>query len=295
MPNKSYHPSKLSPADVNEIVRLYRENSSISACSLSTQYSCSNVVISKCLRRHIPPDEYARLKLLRNPTHPGIDAVAYRRQELEKRRLERLNRVNHNRFSGQIGPAEAYWVGFLLADGCVYNHRICLELQQKDKIHLLQFQAWVGALFYKVRDVPQNRSCSLRFVSHQMTADLSRYGVVPRKSLTPDFAKDIPFEVRLHYLRGVFDGDGSVHVDQRGRVIAQIAGSYTFCEQLLAFMEQHGVKGIGPYAQKRSDVCSVQFQSDRAIEFLRAIYTGSTKETRLSRKYEIVERLLEIA
>jgi hypothetical protein len=282
MPNYTYHPRKLSDDDINEVVRLYKTGGkSVTTKTLATKYSCSAATIANYLRSLISPDEYRRLRLLRNPTYPGAEVVQSKRD----RRHAFWNRVNHSAFS-DLGAEQAYWVGFLLADGCVYKNRIQLGLCKRDKHQVEKFRDFVDGGFYKIGFTKSNNSCSLKFVSQQMAADLSVYGVVPRKSLTDNFGLNIPDNLLSHYVRGIFDGDGSVHMDQRSSVVVQMPGSYKFCQNLLGSLKIYGIRGIGPYIRQNTKMCSVQINSDNGMQFLRWIYAESSPETRLDRKFE---------
>jgi len=288
MANKSNHPTKLSECDVQKIVRKYTRDSTVTTSSLATEYGCSNVTISKVLRKNIDADVYRKLKLSRNPTYPGEESVKRKREEAESRSYAFRHRVNHECFSGKITAEKAYWIGFLLSDGCVYQNRIQLGLNQRDIEHVRKFQQFVSGDFYQIQKVESNKSCNLRFVSRQMAEDLGKYGVVPRKSLTDAFAQNIPQQYIPHYLRGVFDGDGSVHKERRknGRLIVQVPGSYLFCERLMECLKTLGIHAVGPYMNKKSSMCSVQIQSANAVLFLDMIYRYACSSMRLSRKYE---------
>lgn len=286
MPNYSSHPSKLSSEDIVQIVSRYRNDESSTSVSLAVEYGCSAVVICKHLRKYIPQAEYTELKLLRNPTHPGKEIVAANRAKQEKISYEFRHRVNHSAFASPLNESKAYWIGFLLADGCVSNGRIGLELNRRDLKHIAKFQDFVDGHFYNIRPVLQNNSYSLRFVSHRMANDLAVYGVIPRKSLTSDFAENIPDKLLPHYLRGFFDGDGSFHVDSRPRWVVQLPGSESFCAQLMKCLKKHGIYSIGPYVQTKTKMSVVQVHSENARTLLDWMHEKSDDSMRLDRKYE---------
>lgn len=288
MPNYIFHPSKLSPESVVEIVHRYRIDPSTSTTDLAAEYGCSAVVVAKYLRRNIPPDEYHGLKLLRNPTHPGSESVELKRKVSAERSYAFRHRVNHECFADDLTAEKAYWIGFLLADGCVSDDRICLALQQSDIGHVEKFRRFVCGEFYSIKLTSSNNACNLRFVSHKMAADLARYGIVPRKSLTGDFAVGVTDDFMWHYLRGFFDGDGSVHIGSRNRLMVQMSGSYSFCLKLVQWLVSHGIGAIGPYMRRGTQVCTIQIQSRHACNFLTQIYSSSTEAARLDRKFNKV-------
>ena len=115
---------------------------------------------------------------------------------------------------------KAYWLGFLAADGCVSttgagNWLVELGLQRTDRNHLIKFKAalgFAGAIDdYDTNDGhPASR---VRVACGVMATDLRRHGLVPNKTQgykTPE----VPADLRRHYYRGFFDGDGTIFAHQ---------------------------------------------------------------------------------
>lgn len=128
--------------------------------------------------------------------------------------------VNEYSFA-ELTPLTAYWIGFLMADGCISQEsgkktpRLLLRLSVKDRKHLERFRDWIGsghAIYEKDHLDPKNnvqRSCCLQIASSQLCADLKKWGVVERKT-----GNERPAEVLLtnrDFWRGCVDGDGSVY------------------------------------------------------------------------------------
>lgn len=159
-----------------------------------------------------------------------------------------------------VTDESAYWIGFLLADGNVYvrppgsphgaNHSINLSLQADDRAHLEQFRSFLNSS-HPIREAETRdrrtgavtRSVRINISSRSLASDLSRYGVVPRKSLVaippPELAESVPF------WRGVLDGDGClswvVTTDpKRGyrytRPLVSLYGSRATCEAFAKFV-----------------------------------------------------------
>ena len=113
-------------------------------------------------------------------------------------------------------PESAYWVGFLMADGCIPQtlKSIQLGLDVESRPHLEKFQTFLGSNF-KIRDTitrlkgrdedyPAN---VVSVYSKKIVDDLKRYGVVPNKSFRAGVKV---LENNPHFWRGVIDGDGSI-------------------------------------------------------------------------------------
>lgn len=115
-------------------------------------------------------------------------------------------------FANPSTEAQAYWIGFLAADGCVMdNGMIQLGLAERDANHVYSFVNFIGyrgKIHVRERKVGQ-RIFQVSFVCRKMANDLAKVGIVPRKSKTllPWLC---PEKLIRHYWRGLVDGDGSV-------------------------------------------------------------------------------------
>lgn len=123
-----------------------------------------------------------------------------------------------NYFKNIDTEAKAYFLGFLITDGCVSdpdiknnhpNNRIRLEVQEQDAYILESFKNELkltnSKLYQRVKENSVTKT--LCWYSTEMANDLSQYGVVPRKTLTT-FLPNIDEKLMSHLIRGLIDGDG---------------------------------------------------------------------------------------
>ena len=107
---------------------------------------------------------------------------------------------------------KAYWLGFILGDGCLGDwggrFTIQLSLNIRDENHIDKF---AKAIHWHNRKTYRKETDSVRMplCSKQMYHDLLRLGVTPNKSLTARWPK-IPKKYEIHMLRGLFDADGCI-------------------------------------------------------------------------------------
>lgn len=143
-----------------------------------------------------------------------------------KRYLNRFNveknfespRYEYNKSYFEIIDSEekAYWLGFIAADGCIGKSGLELALKSTDMEHLRKFVKAIDGdenmiktkLIEKGKKTYEATRISVN--STQMTQDLFRYGIVKNKSLILDFPNFLNDEMLRHYIRGYFDGDGSI-------------------------------------------------------------------------------------
>lgn len=122
--------------------------------------------------------------------------------------------INSNYFHKIDTPEKAYWLGFILGDGYIYQEtnnswRLGIELNIKDITHLEKFSKAVGLNFNHIYKRKNRNTVALRWSSVDMKNDLLILGVTPRKSLTAKWPV-IPKKYEIHMLRGLFDADGCI-------------------------------------------------------------------------------------
>lgn len=118
------------------------------------------------------------------------------------------------RFFDEIDTEEkAYFLGFLYADG--YNDEkgiIHLTLQEKDVEILKKLKKIIKSdkpLRYIKKNIGQN-AYSLNIENKHISNKLKELGCTKGKSLTLQFPEWLDEKLYNHFIRGYFDGDGSI-------------------------------------------------------------------------------------
>ena len=109
----------------------------------------------------------------------------------------------------------AYFLGLIISDGNVFipsdgnrQASISITLDLHDEYMLQTFKELIGTNTIIGKD---GRGCGTIAVrSNKMANDLSKYGVIPRKSFYTYLPKNIPDIYMSHLIRGIFDGDGCI-------------------------------------------------------------------------------------
>lgn len=135
--------------------------------------------------------------------------------------MKRKYNVNDFYFNKIDTEEKAYWLGFLMADGCIHERagqdRLSLVLNIKDKNHLEKFKK---SLSFEgpINDYTKKSGLFIglvhsfvRITSQLLVDDLAKVGCIPRKTLTLEFPL-IDDSLIHHFIRGYFDGDGSVFI-----------------------------------------------------------------------------------
>lgn len=136
--------------------------------------------------------------------------------------------LNFEIFDQIDSEEKAYWLGFLYADGYIAanSNQIGLSLSIKDINHLQKYKKFIGwGGDIKIQETHQfgskshlNKNGELLQVARvivtnqHMHNSLNKLGCVPNKSLILVFPSNeqIPEEYKLAFIRGYFDGDGTL-------------------------------------------------------------------------------------
>ena len=145
---------------------------------------------------------------------------------------------------------KAYFLGLLFADGNVSQDktRITLHLLESDKIILDQFQKELSLKKPYYRQVYTtktgiNSTLALTITSHHMCQKLFQLGCTPAKSLTLKWPpkNTIPEHLIRHFIRGYFDGDGSIFQYRTSDNYIQyrfsIISTNDFCTSMKSYIE----------------------------------------------------------
>lgn len=110
----------------------------------------------------------------------------------------------------------AWLVGFLAADGCISKNtnRITIQLAKKDEEILEKIRTLIG-IDNKISSYTTNTGYDVvtyGWGCEEHKKDLASYNVIPHKTfaLTPPYTLEKQY--RIDYIRGYFDGDGSINL-----------------------------------------------------------------------------------
>jgi len=115
-----------------------------------------------------------------------------------------------DKFFDKLSPISVYWVGFIAADGVLAERDKCVAigLQRQDATHLRKFIKAMKSNS-KILYIKSNNSAHVRIYSHILFNSLAKLGLSPNKALRIQEVK-IPLKLMSHFIRGVYDGDGSI-------------------------------------------------------------------------------------
>lgn len=219
---------------------------------------------------------------------------------------------NHNYFSTH-GPAQAYWAGFLITDGCVmernYSHFVNIGLATKDEDHLEKFKAVVSStapihvkvttgIIFPGKTEPSEKEysrSSITVTSKQMFDDLIKYNVVSRKTYICSFPEWlVSDQCCAHFIRGIMDGDGWVSIKKDETARIGFAGTYALLSKIKEIIDTKVLGEVhGFFGQKSEHTYNLEYSGNKIVEKLIAyLYNDSDSSVWLNRKKVKIDKIL---
>lgn len=210
----------------------------------------------------------------------------------------RRHRFNESFFEEIDTEEKAYWLGFIAADGCVYkgsdgsSNRLQINLKGDDSYMLERFQDAIGSN-YKIAQKMSGKYkvAQLKVNSTKMCSDLMNHGIIYRKSIIVEFPK-LKKEYERHYIRGYFDGDGSIGKYKKSYSVRIVGGS----PMLLKIQDVFNSFGVEMNLRNvRDDIHELSIANSKALDGIeKFLYQDAT--IFLERKREIfIERSLNLS
>lgn len=281
-----------------------------SITSIAKQFGIGRETLSRYLdkynlRKRIPPKNHIVdeskydeiIKLYSSDTHYSIQSIAdklsispssvwrcLRKNSIVKEENSfRKYNYNEKRFKNISTEADAYWLGFLYADG--YNntikHEVELTLQYRDIDIVNKFKEYIGDGNVKKVIKSNFPQAQYRFCNKIISNNLEKHGCIMAKSFVKEFPKMKENLIR-HFIRGYFDGNGSVTLSNNTVTFNFFTASEKFAYSLKSILEKELETQIIFHKEKNVYRLS---KTERPIvkKFCQYIYKYS--KIKLERKY----------
>ena len=190
---------------------------------------------------------------------------------------------------------QAYWLGFIVADGNINNHmtQLCFNQKGSDYEHLEKLVTSLnGTQKITMTIVSGYPVARLTICGKKLCSDLMEVGVFPRKSMTQKIPA-IASKLRRHFWRGVMDGDGSLGhwINNAGRKYATISinGNSNIVKGFHEFLTDNGISP--PAITKHYSIYKLKLSGIRKpLDVAELLYNESS--VHLSRKKAIADQFL---
>jgi uncharacterized protein (DUF433 family) len=254
---------KFSKSEQTQIVREYNDGDTIAF--LADKYnSCQATIFNVLIRggasiRSMRKIEVGKYKDIINLYNDGyttyeiaekykVDAGTIQRTltrcDIKKRTRGdyKIYSINEHYFDSIDTPDKAYFFGLLYSDGCnnyVPNksYNIILQLSgEEDKDILIKLLKYIGSNSPISKIIPKDSHWKpiyrVSICNKHMSTILNNYGVGKGKTYNLKFPTHLKPELYSHFIRGVFDGDGSISTTEHRGAYVNIIGTKDFCINL---------------------------------------------------------------
>ncbi len=149
---------------------------------------------------------------------------------------------NRNAFKTIQTEEDAYWLGFITANGYINEDRgfLNIKLQASDETHLKKFLNYMQANDTEIKDDYGGSNQIVKSItlnSRDLVNNLIQYGLFQGKSGKERFYDLLPIELVKHYIRGIVDGDGCLHDGERR--VFDICGNFDLLTKICEYINNH--------------------------------------------------------
>ena len=259
---------------------------------IADRFGCTRVMVLYLMKRHRIPRR----------SHSEARRFAQRDAKIKyTRRLEngetrtigpRCTTINEYFFRGW-SPEMAYVLGVFYSDGCLQKSPsgyYTATISQKEPELLekcLDLMACNAPLHYRPNNSPRGGLYTFAVNDQGTCRNLLALGVHPRKSLTLQFP-DAPFGVLRHFIRGCWDGDGSIYRNGTSRSAwraSYISGSPRFIRGMRDSLVEHGLPSATIHQNRGSRASTIYYRGSRCRTLFHVLYDGVPESQYLVRKY----------
>jgi len=201
--------------------------------------------------------------------------------------VQQLHKLDENALS--VDSSEKFYILGLFAAGHISKNKsskyIDISLHKNDKMLLEDLKK-----FFKtekpIYESTSDQNCHLTLFSDVLYDIFNEYGIHPRKSKTLKLNKNIPSRFIPDFLRGVFDGNGSITKSKTRSIHLATTASKKFATQLEEMYSQINctVKAYKTVSRKSISYVVSSGWKD-GLKILKKLY--SPKSIFMPRKYEI--------
>lgn len=217
---------------------------------------------------------------------------------------------NKNFFKDIKTEKQAYWLGFIFADGWITDYELGIELNADDDNHLRKFNKDINgnySITYRSRkptiifgkQVGYRNTCAIKIYSKEIVKDLISHGCLQNKSLIIDKPINIDKLYFKDFIRGYFDGNGSINFNtvmlkdklEKYPRVSINSGSLKIINWMSNILKDVNIETFVTEQNKHNGY-NISIKSKSIIDFLNYIYKDST--VYLDRKYNKYNEVLSM-
>lgn len=284
-------------------------NQGLSLGDIGSKYNCSRQFVMKKIKEFgiatRTKEDARKLAIQRGKIHWNL-VDSYNGSQINVQLKE--TKINENFFT-TWSDKMAYVLGVIYTDGVIHyvkaSHAkkkyLRFGVSQKEPELLEKVLALMDSThrIRKKRINLKTNPTTINFFEIQrqnMCKDLINLGVTPKKSLTIKFP-DIPDQYVRHFIRGCWDGDGSIFENSRANFRASyISASYDFIFGFTMALKKDRIKNIKfDVSKKENRTYTIYLNgNENCSKLFEYLYDGVSENMYLERKYILFKKAYEL-
>lgn len=234
----------------------------------------------------------------------SITRNALKRSNIDLNQRLNLKKVDLDFFENIDSKEKAYLLGLIYSDGSIDKSGYGFSFVSKDYDQVYLFKSLLQS-DHKICEVNSfdertkktyNRYC-IHICSKKITTDLLKIGLHNSKSFSCNFPK-IDMNYIWHFIRGLFDGDGSVSVinGKKGRLAFSLILSGELKNKIKGIFNDIGFSDTKDRVLFKNDngiISSIKYTSYKDVKRILDMMYMNSENLRLKRKYELFITLKE--
>jgi len=189
-------------------------------------------------------------------------------------------------FFKELNKDSAYILGFIYADGNIYDTLTTIAVQKEDEDILtnikekLKYTGKINKRIVKLKG-KEYESSILAIRNKDIVTDLKKLGVTEKKSLNIDFP-NIPKEYEIDFIRGYFDGDGSIGIQypkSKARItktcqirVRFCSGSEKFIKMVRDILSKYGVREVKVTTRSNINIFEICYSTKDSLKLYELFY-----------------------
>ena len=185
-----------------------------------------------------------------------------------------------------------------MADGNVSDkgNKIQISLAEQDADFLQIFYNEIGGapITHYTANKNQQKICHWQCLSHKIKQDLALYNVIPRKTGYAIIPPKLNKKFYPDFIRGYFDGDGSIWIERNGAVGFGITShNIEILEQIIQFFAEQGVPKVKIKIDHRCNTnYSFKYRKQAILQIYKILYYSSDC-LYMQRKFDKFQTILQ--
>jgi len=216
----------------------------------------------------------------------------------------KIYNINESYFNTSLNEKKAYFLGLILSDGHLNYDRGCFQYAcKKGDVEIIQFIKNELESTHPIKEYEINGNWYVRFniTNKKFVTTLIDKFDLPKLNKSKNnlcVPKNIPDDILHHFLRGMFDGDGSVWTSSKKEdyCFSFTGGENLMIELKSLFDKKLGLSGyIGyRYSKMNKNSCNLSYHGNLVTsKFFDYLYENAT--CFLNRKYEKFKKCKQVA